>query len=230
MQTILPPKSAAQKLCPAARYEAGPYRWTRHCLRVPCEAGALLYHTMTGELLLLSSEEAGQAEGEGPLRQRLIEHRYLVPAVFDEYEYARQFRKVGELMTKKRKEITAFTVFTTTDCNARCFYCYELGRPRLPMSERVARDAAAYIAKVSGGKEVKLTWFGGEPLYNAGVIDIIVDELRSRGVPFHAGMVSNGYLFDKETIRKAKEDWALRWVQITLDGTEEQYNHIKGFI
>ena len=206
----------------------GSFRQSLHALRVPCADGVLLYHTLTGELLLLS--EAQNAETDEKLRSALIEKRFLVPADFDEYAYCRQYRRVAELLTNRPKEITSFTVFTTTDCNARCPYCYELGRPRVPMSDQVARDAAAFIARVSGGKQVKLTWFGGEPLCNRRAIEIITAELRDRGVPFRSSMVTNGYLFDEQTVQTAKNDWALRSVQITLDGTESVYNRIKNYV
>ena len=43
-------------------------------------------------------------------------------------------------------------------------------------------------------------------------------------------MISNGYLFDDNLIKTAKEDWNLQNVQITLDGTEEIYNKTKNYI
>jgi radical SAM protein with 4Fe4S-binding SPASM domain len=43
-------------------------------------------------------------------------------------------------------------------------------------------------------------------------------------------MVSNGYLFDEEVVRRALDDWNLKYVQITLDGTESVYNKAKAYI
>ena len=42
--------------------------------------------------------------------------------------------------------------------------------------------------------------------------------------------MTNGYLFDEATVKKAVERWNLKRVQITLDGTEEVYNRIKAYI
>ncbi len=221
---------AAKKICAAVKIGTGPYRWTVQHQRVPCEDGLLLYHTLTGELLLLSPEEEKRTDTDEALRRELIQRRFLVPVGFDEWTYTQQFRRITQLMAPPKQGITAFTIFTTTDCNARCFYCYELGRPRRPMTDEAARDAAAYIERVCGGQKVKLTWFGGEPLYNARAIDVITGELRDRGISFRSRMISNGFLFDDETVRKAREEWALDWVQITLDGTEERYNRTKAFI
>lgn len=230
MQEILPQIESVTKLCYAATPTEGPCRYSDHVLRVPCEDGVLLYQTLTGELLLLSKAEAEAAPTDPTLRPLLEQRRFLVPTAFDEYTYACQFRTVAALLHRPQPEITSFTIFTTTDCNARCPYCYEMGRPRRPMRDDTARDAAAYIARVSGGKKVKLGWFGGEPLMNARAIGIITEELRARGVPFYSTMITNGYLLDEQTVEKAKSDWHLERVQITLDGTEEAYNRIKGYV
>ncbi|MBQ6676412.1 MAG: radical SAM protein [Clostridia bacterium] len=229
MQTILPPMSAAQKLCPEPKIADGPYRISQFAISAPCEEGVLLYHTLTGELLLLSEEEYRGAANGDEEGEDLKKRRFLVPENYDEYTLCRQVMSVARLLAPKKKGITGFTVFTTTDCNARCPYCYELGRPRTPMSDRTAADAADYIARVSEGGKVTLSWFGGEPLMNTKAIDIITSELRARGVPFRSKIVSNGYLFDEDLVRKAKDEWALEFAQITLDGTEETYNRIKGF-
>jgi sulfatase maturation enzyme AslB (radical SAM superfamily) len=50
------------------------------------------------------------------------------------------------------------------------------------------------------------------------------------GVEFKSSAVSNGYLFDKETVQKSVTDWNLKKVQITLDGTETVYNKAKAYI
>jgi len=132
------------------------------------------------------------------------------------------------LKTDKRK--THFTILTTTDCNARCFYCYEMGIPRFVMTEETARDVGEYIAKACGGKTVKLSWFGGEPLFNRPAIDVICDTLRGHGVEYSSILTSNAYYLDAETARKAAQDWHIRHAQITVDGTETVYNRTKAYI
>ena len=230
MRVILPPMSAARKLFPEAKHADVPYRRSQYLLRAACEEGVLLYHTLTGELLLLSYDEDDRSLTDGTLREELIKKRFIVPRDYDEYSLCLQIRRLAGLLTPKKKGITNFTVFTTTDCNARCRYCYELGRPRVPMSDRTARDAAEYISRVSEGERVTLSWFGGEPLLNKRAIDIITSELRQRGVPFRSTIVSNGYLFDADTVKTAVSEWELKRAQITLDGTEEKYNRIKNYV
>ena len=65
---------------------------------------------------------------------------------------------------------------------------------------------------------------------NAKAIDVITDSLREQEVGFHSTMTSNGYLFDEALVRRAKDAWNLKLVQITLDGTEEVYNQRKAYV
>ncbi len=235
METICKPIEAIEKIIEKAKIrQDADYRLSDQCVMQAVEEGVLLYHTLTCELLLLDSEEADMLKQfHGCVPEQMKDYalkRILVPADADEMTYCDQLRRIVSLSAPKEDAITSYTIFTTTDCNARCFYCYEMGRSRIPMSEETAKSAADYIAEHSKGKPVRLGWFGGEPLFNAAAIDTIVERLREKGVDYTSGMISNGYLFDKELVRKAKEDWKLQRIQITLDGTEEIYNRRKAYI
>ena len=225
MEQILSPVPAVAKLCGRERESPGErYRLTRHCIVVPCSEGELLFHTMTGELLLLSPGERIAA------RQELIARRFFVPEAYDECQLSDDVRRIVALLSPPSTIKTSFTILTTTDCNARCFYCYEMGRRRIPMSPDVARDAANYIAETCSGKQVRLRWFGGEPLYNMEAMDIITDTLSARGVAFTSSMTSNGFYLTPDVSRKAVDRWRLTHVQITIDGTEKVYKRTKAFI
>lgn len=163
------------------------------------------------------------------LRQQFV-FQTIFLALMDDMKYADQVRFIRRTMWKEPEHITCYTIFTTTDCNARCFYCYEMGRSRIPMSNETAHKAAAYIAAHCGGEKVHLHWFGGEPLFNKQVIDIICTDLAEKGIVYESMMISNGYLFDGATVEQAVSHWKLKSVQITLDGTEEIYNRSKAFI
>ena len=162
----------------------------------------------------------------------LISKWFLVPIENDDVKMALQFTDLMIMLNRniKKPAITTYRIHPTTDCNARCFYCYELGCNRRDMSEQTAHDIADFIEKKSLGERVRIAWFGGEPLYNAKVIDIISNDLKKKGVEYVSTMISNGYLFDKENIEKANTLWNLKHIQITLDGTEKIYNKIKAHI
>lgn len=226
MQKIFSPLSTVERICSQQKYQSDVrYRRTTFCIEIPCDNGRLLFHTLTGVLFLLDADESLES-----CKEELVKHRFLVPEAFDEKQYLLEVRRVLSLLRPYNGKRTSFTILTTTDCNARCFYCYEFGCRRMSMDEKTAADTADYIARVSGGDKVKLSWFGGEPLYNAQAIDTICSCLRERGVKYKSSVASNGYLFDEPTAKKAEELWNLQSAQITLDGTAERYQKIKAYI
>ena len=210
--------------------EGESYRLMHFVVQLPVEEGLLLYNVMTRAVVFLTPDEAIRMTHDPVSVPELVAKWFAVPQGHDDRKLAREVRAVGRMLEKKPKGITSYTILTTTDCNAHCFYCYEQGRNRISMKEETARKVVEFIIKNTPVEQINLRWFGGEPLYNKGMISLICGELRNAGVEYRSSMVSNGYLFDKETIAEAHELWNLKRVQITLDGTEEVYNRSKAFI
>lgn len=206
------------------------YRPMYFVVEQPVDEGLLLYHTMTKALLLLTPEEAETYKTSPTALPQLIEQWFLVPQSHDDRLLSRQIRDVARMLEKTSDAIIGYTILTTTDCNARCFYCYEIGRAKIPMSMDTANRTAEYIISHCQGEKVSIQWFGGEPLFNKTVITHISQRLSDAGVAYRSTMVSNGYLFDDSTIKEAKECWHLYKIQITLDGTEKIYNRSKAYI
>lgn len=212
------------------------YRLINYCIKVDIDNGTLLYNTLSGELIWLSLDEKKvliENNQSSYLLKTLTEKWFFVPVDYDEKRLADQINSLIKILAERNtllKPITKYTILTTTDCNARCFYCYEHGRKKINMTNEVAKDAAQYIIKSCLGNPVSFRWFGGEPLYNYEVIDIFCGLLSKNNIEYKSSMVSNGYLFDKQIINKYKSIWKLDKVQITLDGTEEIYNKCKAFI
>ena len=201
-------------------------RLSCYCVESMVEEGVLLFNLLTRELLLLTPEEYTNINQLDYLQ----DHWFLVPQDIKEKECADLIKCILANQKKKSNEITSYTIFTTTDCNARCFYCFELGCIRVPMTNHTALKVVDYIKAHCGGKPIRITWFGGEPLMNTGVIDTICDGLQREGITFDSRIISNGYLFDELMIQKAVANWNLYRVQISLDGTEQVYNKIKAYI
>lgn len=199
---------------------------------------SFLYNSLTHMLLLLEEDELPLAEqpveipSDGELLSDtlsfLIRKRFLVREGSDEQaDYLTLFEIYRGLDVKK--QITSYTVLTTTGCNARCFYCFEADFKPVPMSEETADQLVRYIAEHRAGNPVKLRWFGGEPLCNIPVIDRVSAGLKAAGIPFVCSVTSNGLLFSDEIVKRAKSDWHLSSVQITLDGMDEEHNRRKNF-
>ena len=227
MQTILPAASLVDQVVgKQKRTEGQTYRLMTYVIQRPVEDGVLLYHTLTCCMVLLSQEEYAQLSSQ----QELIEQWFLVPENHDDRKLCQQIRQMAQLFKPSAKTIKGYTILTTTGCNARCFYCYEKGTTPVTMTAETADKVVRYILAHRGDEKVSLSWFGGEPLYNVQVIDQICSALKAQDVPFKSKMISNGYLFDAETVQRAKELWQLKNVQITLDGREKTYNLIKRYI
>lgn len=192
----------------------------------------IAHNLLTKELLLLTHEEYSILDKAGFYRENIkyfIENWFLVPENHEDFLLQTQIKTLlNGFNLKKHKDL--FYIFTTTDCNARCYYCFETGCKKINMSQQTAKDVAEYIIKECKGNPVNITWFGGEPLYNLSAIDIIVDKLLKANIDFESSITTNGFLFNKETVKKAKEKWNIKSAQITLDGTEKNYNKIKRYI
>ena len=219
------------KLLKKQKIRAGEqYRPMYYVVEQSVDEGLLLYHTMTKALLLLTPEEAEIYRTNPADLQELIGLWFLVPQSHDDRLLSRQVREVAKMVAKPVKGITWYSIMTTTDCNARCFYCYEKGHAKIPMNKETAEHTADYIVRHCEGKKVRIQWFGGEPLFNKPIITLICQLLKKAGVEYESNMISNGYLLDDNTIAEACSLWQLKQIQITLDGTEEIYNRSKAYI
>ena len=201
-------------------------RMMKYCIHQQVEEGVLLFNLLTRELLLLTEDEYGNPAA----LEYLWERWFVVPVETNERELVDFARLVLSAHHKKSKSITDYIIYTTTDCNARCFYCFQHGTARIPMTQETAEKVLNYIVEHCDRERVRLQWFGGEPLLNPDVIDTICTGLRRAGVAFDSYLVTNGYLLDDAMVRRAMESWNLHSVQITLDGTEKIYNRSKAYV
>lgn len=226
MKVISQANKGVLQILSSFRKSGKQYRMLKYCVHTSVDEGILLFNLMTRELVLLTWDEY----------TNILENDYLktnwfvVPENTQEKEYVKLVRTIMQSKKNNFQEITGYTIFTTTDCNARCFYCFEAGRSRMPMSHETAVKVIQYIKNHCGGKKIKIGWFGGEPLMNQEAIDTICQGLRSLGIEYESSMVTNGYLFNDSTVDKALNLWNLKKAQITLDGTEEIYNKVKAYI
>ena len=209
------------------------YRFMKYCQVIDIDNGKLIFNHLTRAMIFLDNSELGFI-GNVNDYEFLYKNYFLVSEDFDEQ------KATDDIREKLKKPIDdvyldhpqAFTILTTTKCNARCFYCYELNsKKKHHMTEETAIKIGNYISKVADrNKKINLHWFGGEPLFNMKVIDTITQIVRDNGQNFTTTFTTNGYLFDKDLVLKAKNIWNTTHVQITIDGTESIYNKTKNYI
>ena len=233
MKTIKEPRKNIALIWRKPAPQQTVYRPMKYVLKAQTEDGLLLYNVVTSEMVLLDDAEKRvfeRLQGEYSAdMDDLIARHFLVPEDFNENKSVRQLREIIKKL-EPPKHISGFTILPTTECNARCYYCFESDHPRCTMTDQIVADTVAYIAEKCKGKPISITWFGGEPLVGAERISKICAGLQERGIQYRSSIVSNGYLFDDTLIQTAKNDWRLNLAQITLDGTENVYNETKAYI
>lgn len=198
------------------------YRISNFTIMVNCDDGILYHSCLTGELIIVTDESIS--------RQYLIEHWFYVLVNIDEKLMLPNIKNLLRCLSKKQKKgYKTFEIITTTSCNAQCYYCYELGFKHMTLNEETAGKVIEFIDKNRYNNNVKIKWYGGEPLMNLKAIDIISEGLFKKRLTYSSTMISNGLLFSEEVIAKAKKLWNLRNVRITLDGTEKTYNETKKY-
>lgn len=207
------------------------YRWANWSVVKEVDNNEVgLYNLFTRSVAILSKKEYENCF-EGEIYKSLIKGYFLVPQDFHERTFYKAFLSAFE-KNKPRPhmiEPEAFVILPTTKCNAKCYYCYESKYNKLDMTFETADKVIKYIKKSIKGNRTNILWFGGEPFCNPQIIKYIASNLRKEGIEFVSRTISNGSLFtsidDIEEIIKVTN---LKSAQITLDGTKETYEKIKG--
>lgn len=127
--------------------------------------------------------------------------------------------------------VAVYRILPTSDCNARCFYCYEDKRNAVYMNKEIAKQVCDFISENSENRPIKIQWFGGEPLMNTEIIDYITSLLTEKydNDRISFSMISNGSLINEDIVQKMLNSWKISDIQITLDGTTNEYNKRKNY-
>ena len=123
-------------------------------------------------------------------------------------------------------------IHTTEDCNFRCNYC-ALDFEKRALDEQVADSIIQFIRKnISKYSSVTISWFGGEPMLNIGVIERISNEVikicKCAKKPFNASITTNGYLLTKKNM-ELLYNCNVRNYTVTIDGnrhTHDKQRHL----
>lgn len=221
---------------PQMRSNGVKYRFNKYCIFKELDGWTLIHNCITGSTVGIRPVELMNIHTQDPCDyvNFLVNNYFLVQEDFDEQfvvDFLRD-RTRTPIVSGYLNHPSAFTILSTTRCNARCFYCYQQeSKHKQHMTNETAEKIAHYIISVAPrDKQIHLSWFGGEPLFNPDVIDIITSRVASAGFKFNGSMVTNGYLFDSKMLDRAKGQWNINNVQITLDGTQEVYNKSKNYI
>jgi len=115
------------------------------------------------------------------------------------------------------------TIAPTLKCNLSCAYCFE-NKSNKSLSSESEDFIVDYIHEQnSKGKEIHITWYGGEPLLAMDSIRIISNKLNRKSINFSSDIITNGVCIT-DSILKDFCNLKINSVQITLDGCKSCHN------
>jgi len=118
-------------------------------------------------------------------------------------------------------------VFLTEDCNHRCTYCFVKGKNPQKMSVEIARESLEFLVKASKQeKQVRILFFGGEPLLEFDLIRFFVEYGRQRfaqvGKELGFDMTTNGTLMTEEMAKYFRDNGVM--YLLSIDGDKETHD------
>ena len=203
------------------------YKLSDYIIMEKCDDGYLLLHTLSWSLFLLNEKEYENILNYDYLKK----YKLVLNEDIDEHSLAKKIylNRSSLPFIPTYDNVKTFIIYTTSKCNAQCFYCYQKDSlNQKHMSSKTADDVANFIINKAKG-EIHIQWFGGEPLLNTNVMNQICEKLNENNVIFSSSMISNALLFDEKTINYAKTLWNFNWLQISMDGIGTVYNDIKNY-
>lgn len=213
---------------PGFTYPKNILKWSRYSFFTEIDDGVLVFSLLSFSMVYFSDTVLSEVKSfEFNYSQNDIINLFRM-----RYLDADDKETIDGFIEKNRKNSVKETygIFTTRACNARCYYCFQDGMIKSFMNREIAEKTAEFIMQTHKNEDYRIHWFGGEPLVNTEAIDTVCTVLNSYEQKYHSTMSSNGYLFDRNLISRARKEWKLEKVQIPIDGTEEKYNSIKNYI
>lgn len=191
----------------------------------------ILFNSYTGAITSFSKEEEdlvelalkGETIADQTLLAGLVEAGFIVNKNVNENMRAQFLHQ-----TQHRTDVMHLSILPTEECNFRCFYCYETF-PRGKMTKEAKEGLKKYVQhKAVALKDLSISWFGGEPLLAADVIEELsnsfIDTARQFNINYSAEIATNGYLLNQEMFEQLL-DWQIKRFMVTIDGPEEIHNN-----
>jgi len=207
------------------------YKPSEYNIITEASGGYVLYNAISKSLNYVSSDEMSNikkcfgGEKDHQYIPVLVNKGYLVGQDSSERLMADMvfFKQIFD----SRLELT---IMPTEDCNFRCKYCYETFEHG-KMSPEMVQNVIDYVRKnMRNYTSMSVSWFGGEPLEAADVIDTLSQAFirfcMERKIPYAAGITTNGYNLDQNVLEMLLKN-RVNTIQFTLDGLAETHDKYK---
>lgn len=198
------------------------------------DGNILAFNAYTTALALMSKEEYEMAQKivknpndsnfhskkEEDLKNNLKKGGYLIDEEDDEFEALKLRNRTDRFSTQS----FGLTIVPTLNCNFNCFYCYE-EKKKIDMGEKVEKALVKFVRKKTKNvRSLGVSWYGGEPTLRIKQIIRLTKKFKrickENGCSYHASIVSNGYLLNREMAKTLKRQ-SINSVQITIDGPKD---------
>lgn len=121
-------------------------------------------------------------------------------------------------------------ILPTGKCNFNCTYCFESMEPffRNTMTQDAQKTLVKFLQRnIRNYTEVHISWFGGEPLLAASIInnlsDCFIQICSKRLLPYSAEITTNGFLLDIDMFDMLYNNKVYDFM-VTIDGFREHHN------
>ncbi|QVK20115.1 SPASM domain-containing protein [Mycoplasmatota bacterium] len=164
------------------------------------------------------------ASEQPEMYEHLIKQNFLVTSNLNEVERL----KIRFQHAKYNERSMHLTILPTIDCNLDCFYCYEKNRDESMTSEIIRKLKDFVKERIGHLSNLSVTWYGGEPLLQAGTIEelsrFFIEKCVEKNVSYKASMITNGTLLTEDMV-----DLLIRCkverLQVTVDGPKDIHNN-----
>lgn len=192
----------------------------------------VIFNTLYSSLVCLENEREydvyrGKLAASEAERNIFVRNGIWVNGNVDEREIYISFL---ETCHRFQKSNISVVLTTTLECNARCSYCYEAGVVKKDFDEHELNNLLKFLKEQDLRNGVQIIWFGGEPLLNTALIDMVSEAMTLEKIPFVSSLVTNGSLLTEYIVNNKFEKWHLNDIQVTFDGHEEKYEQIKNYV
>jgi uncharacterized protein len=210
------------------------WKFSRYSATIKCNSGdVLLHNSFMGAIARVPADTFKGIESffhgeinefdylDNEFLKELCDGGFFVSTDIDEYA------SVSKTLYEEREKGFHIIILPHENCNFRCTYCYEAFE-RGKMNSSVVKGLKALVGReAKEGKDIVISWFGGEPLLAK---DIIFDlsnsflvSCKENGVRYTSNITSNGY-FLTEDVASSLLQSGVRSFQITIDGVEDVHD------
>ncbi|MCO6148906.1 radical SAM/SPASM domain-containing protein [Flavobacterium sp. NRK1] len=202
------------------------------------QAKTLYYSTRTGQMVAMRTEITEHINSK---QWHLLSTNELLQLTRNEILVPEDEDELSEIMaydryTESSREVLGVTIQPTANCQLGCHYCGQV-HSKNKMTDEVMLKTITRIKNIIEAekyRDLKITWYGGEPLMALALIERFYDQIKSycveTNINYDSDIITNGLLLKPDYFKKLME-FEVRAIQVTIDGpksTHDQRRITKG--